>query len=88
MPNKRKPMDPNEKVGIEYGIKSERKGLRGALMRRAISSGAKASTPAAKKFNRGVSKGKAMLNKDKAMAARGGSMPKTKAKKVTRGKKK
>jgi hypothetical protein len=72
---KKKKMDPNEKVGMEYGIKSERKGLRGAMMRKAISSAAGANTPTAKKFTKGVSAGKNMVSKDKAAASRGGTMP-------------
>lgn len=72
-------MDPNEKIGIEYGIKSERGGLRGYMTRQAIKSASKATTPKAKKFTAGVSKGKAMLEKDKAAARRGGSMPVKKA---------
>jgi hypothetical protein len=84
----KKPMNPNEKTGMMYGIKSERKTPLGVLRRKAIKDAAKLKDPAARSFSKGASAGKNMLSKDKAAASRGGTMPKTKAKKITRGKKK
>jgi hypothetical protein len=89
MPNKKKkPMDQSEKFGYQYALKSERKTPLAVLRRKAIRDAALRSDPAAKSFSKGASAGKNMLSKDKAMASRGGTMPKTKAKKITRGKKK
>lgn len=84
----KKGMPQEEKMGVKYALKSERKTPLAILRRKAIKDAAKRTDVSAKRFTQGAEKGKAMLNKDKAMAARGGSMPKTKAPKITRGKKK
>jgi hypothetical protein len=84
--NKKKPMDPNEKLGYKYALKSERKTPLAVLRRKAIRDAAKLTDPAAKSFSKGASAGKNMLSKDKAAASRGGTMPvKKAAKKIARG---
>ena len=87
-PNDKKGMTQSEKMGVNYALKSERRSLLAPLRRKAIRDAAKRTDISAVRFTQGAAKGKAMLEKDKAMARRGGSMPKTKAKKITRGKKK
>jgi hypothetical protein len=73
--NKKKPMDPNEKLGYKYALKSERKTPLAVLRRKAIRDAAKLTDPAARSFSKGASAGKNMLSKDKAAASRGGTMP-------------
>jgi len=77
--NKKKPMDPNEKLGYKYALKSERKTPLAVLRRKAIKDAAKLTDPAARSFSKGASAGKNMLSKDKAAASRCGTMPVKKA---------
>jgi len=86
---KKKGMTTEEKMGVMYALKSERKTPLAVLRRKAIRDAAKRTDVSAKRFTAGAAKGKAMLDKDRAMAARGGSMPvKRTPKKITKGKKK
>ena len=85
MPNnkKKKGMTETEKMGVMYALKSERKTPLAILRRSAIKSAAERTDISARRFSQGAAKGKAMLEKDKAAARRGGSMPVSKKKKTT-----